>query len=98
MKVWHSIVAGPLRWLRLRFLCKRLQRGPISRRCAAAKALGELDDSRAVDPLIEALRQSEEEVKLAAVGALGQLRYLRAAKPLIGMLYDRAASVNDAAV
>ena len=52
-------------------------------RKSAAKALGEIGDARAVEPLISALlRDSNEIVRGAAATALGEIGDARAVKPL----------------
>ena len=50
---------------------------------AAVKALGELGDARAVEPLIKALADESEYVCKAAVEALGEIGDVRAVEPLI---------------
>lgn len=58
-------------------------------RRGAAQALGELGDTRAVDPLIAALYDEDEHVRSSVAVALGQLKDVRAVDPLI------AATEND---
>ena len=53
------------------------------KRRAAAEALGQLGDKRAVEPLIAALQDDVENVRQAAAEALGQLGDERAVEPLI---------------
>jgi len=53
---------------------------------AAAEALGELKDVRAVQPLIAALKNLNADVQEAAVEALGKIGDPRAVEPLIGLL------------
>jgi HEAT repeat protein len=70
-----------------------------SLRRAAAEALGQLGDARAVEPLIGALGDETVSVRQAAVGALGELDDARAVEPLIGLLHGKDRwSVRDAAV
>ncbi|MDD5017790.1 MAG: HEAT repeat domain-containing protein, partial [Eubacteriales bacterium] len=57
-------------------------------RKAAAKALGQTGDVRAVEPLIVALGDMYEDVCKAAVEALGQIGDARAVKSLIAALED----------
>jgi HEAT repeat protein len=55
-------------------------------RYCAARALGELADSRAVEPLICALEDRGGEVAFEAAAALGQIRDGRAVIPLLKLL------------
>jgi len=55
-------------------------------RASAAKQLGISRDSRALEPLVEALRDKALPVRIAAVEALGEIRDPRAIDPLIGAL------------
>src|SRR5919109_1556279 len=58
-------------------------------RRAAAVALGDLGDQRAVDPLIGALQEDgPRAVRLAAVRAVGDLRDERATRPLVALVED----------
>ena len=63
-------------------------------RSAAAEALGEMGDGRAVVPLIYALKDSSWIVRYAAVKALGKIRDARALEPLKDALNDRDSSVR----
>jgi HEAT repeat protein len=62
---------------------------------AASRALGEIRDPRAVEPLIAALR--EDKVRRDAVEALGQIGDARAVKPLVAALSDLDWSVREVA-
>jgi HEAT repeat protein len=62
-------------------------------RAAAARALGELEDPRAVEPLIAALKDAEWRVRLAAAESLGKIGDARAVKPLIAALQDDSTLV-----
>jgi len=53
-------------------------------RVNAAEALGELKDSRAVEPLLQALRDEDSGVRWSASAALGELKDTRAVDPLMG--------------
>lgn len=65
----------------------------------AARALGQIGDTRAVKPLISSLlRDRRREVRKAAARSLGQLRDARAAEPLISALRDRVLAVREAAI
>jgi HEAT repeat protein len=57
-------------------------------RSSAALALVEIGDARAVDPLIEALKDEEVEVRRRAAWALGEIGDPRAIEPLIDALQD----------
>lgn len=67
-------------------------------RDAAAFALGELGDARAVDLFLAALRSSHSDARLAAVTALGKVRDERAAEPLITALGDQYERIRQRAV
>jgi hypothetical protein len=64
----------------------------------AALALGELGDTRAVDPLIHALEGESAEFRRRAAYSLGKLNDSRAATPLINALGDANSWVRVAAV
>jgi len=57
-------------------------------RQVAAKALKEIGDSKAVDPLIRALKDGNQEIKEIAAEALGQIGDSKAVDPLIMALKD----------
>jgi len=67
-------------------------------RLAAVKALGNLGDARAVEPLINLLGHENECTRLAAVKALGNLGDARAMKPLIQALGDANKEIVESAV
>lgn len=60
----------------------------ILMRAEAASALGEIKDSRAVEPLIAALKDGDEGVRWCAAFALGEIKDSRAVEPLIAVLKD----------
>ncbi|MGB9979800.1 HEAT repeat domain-containing protein [Methanobacterium sp.] len=60
----------------------------------AAEALGVLRDRRAVEPLIKALNDKDEEVRWKAAWALGNIRDRRAVEPLIYLLHDKSWAVR----
>jgi len=64
---------------------------------AVIRALGQLGDERAVDPLFVALRDSDSGVRVAAAQALGQLGDKRAVEPLSAILRDSDSGVRVAA-
>ncbi|HNV39690.1 MAG TPA: HEAT repeat domain-containing protein, partial [Methanoculleus sp.] len=57
-------------------------------RLRAAEALGGCADTRAVEPLIAALHDPENEVRWVAAQALGKLCDARAVEPLLPLLAD----------
>ena len=63
----------------------------------AALALGEIKDKRAVDPLIEAIKDNNSRVRGAVVKAIGELKDTRAVEPLIAVLNDSDSYVRLAA-
>ena len=67
-------------------------------RQAAAEALGQLGNARTVEPLAEALKDSDDRVRRAAAEALGQIGDARAVEPLIVALKDSDSWVKKRAV
>ena len=63
----------------------------------AARALGELEDPRAVEPLIAALGDERSDVRQAAAEALGKIKDPRAVEPLIAALGDERSDMRQAA-
>ena len=57
-------------------------------RANAARALGDLNDRRAVEPLIMALKDSDSDVRYSAANALRELKDRRAVEPLKELLAD----------
>jgi HEAT repeat protein len=64
---------------------------------AAAQALGQLGDARAVEPLLASLGDSDTGVRLAVEQALGQLGDARAVEPLLALLGGRDVYVSEKA-
>ena len=62
-------------------------------RSNAARSLGYTGNARAVDPLVEALRDEDEWVRYAAATALGDIGDKRAVEPLIEALDDEEWTV-----
>lgn len=60
----------------------------------AAEALGILKDRRAVESLIKALDDKDEEVRWKSTWALGNIRDRRAVEPLIYLLSDKSWTVR----
>jgi len=63
-------------------------------RCLAARELGVLNDSRAVEPLIAALKDSNADIRVIAASALSRLKDHRAVEPLMATLKDSDARVR----
>jgi len=63
----------------------------------AAKALGDIGDQRAVDPLIQALQDEDSYIREAAAEALGDIGDTRAIDPLIEFLKDDDSGVRTEA-
>jgi len=61
-----------------------------------AKALGELGDARAVEPLIEALENKQILVRMEAAKALGKIGNTRAVEPLIEALQSLPGTASEA--
>ena len=66
-------------------------------RRAAAQLLGHLREERAVEALINNLKDENSSVREAAAEALGRIREPRAIEPLIGGLEDESLRVREAA-
>lgn len=82
----------------LRYKNQRDEQGSMYVRAGAARALGELGDSRAVEPLITALKDENAHVRRRATWALGELGDPRAVEPLRVALKDEDETVRaDAA-
>ena len=62
-----------------------------------ARALGEIKDPRAVEPLIAALGDERSDVRQAAAEALGKIKDPRAVEPLIAALGDERSDMRQAA-
>jgi HEAT repeat protein len=65
---------------------------------AAAEALGERGDVRAVEPLVAALKDEARYVRTTAAEALGKLGDIRAVEPLFAALKNEDMNVREAAV
>ena len=63
----------------------------------AAEALGKIKDPRAVEPLIEALKDKDFRVRWNAAEALGEIGDPKAVKPLIAALKDENSGVRSSA-
>jgi len=88
------IASGPTLWSDWR--SRRLYKNRAARQ-AAAEALGKLGDTRAVEPLVAALRGEDVEVRRTAAWALGEIGDARAVDPLIAALGDEDAEVRRVA-
>lgn len=67
-------------------------------RWSAVEVLGEIGDTEAIEPLIQALKDKDEDVRRNAVEALGKIGDTRAVEPLIQALEDKNADVRETAV
>jgi HEAT repeat protein len=91
MRKWLSIaiLASAVSCSRVDSNIRDLRSSDVNERSHAARALGELGDKRAVDPLIGVLEHdSDLYVRAAAAEALGSLRDSRAIEPLCRALGD----------
>jgi len=61
----------------------------------AARVLGEIGDTRAVEPLISAITGEKWIVRRAAIEALGKLGDVRAVEPLIAKLKDKDSNIRS---
>ncbi len=76
-----------------------LRNGVDIHRCLAAQALGRIGDSQAVEPLIEALLDEDEDVRTDVAGALSTLVDPRASRQLLeNLLGDPCTDVKLAAI
>jgi hypothetical protein len=66
-------------------------------RQAAAGALGQIRDARAVEPLVTALKDQDDAVRQAAAAALGKIGDARTVEPLMAALKDKNSSVQEVA-
>ena len=66
-------------------------------RALAAWALGEIEDAQAVEPLVGALKDSDEDVRATAAWALGEIGSPRARDGLTAAERDEVGSVRRAA-
>ena len=69
----------------------------ISIRIGAARALGEIEDNRALEPLIVALKDENASVRMWAAEALGEIKDNLAVEPLMTVLKDEDPHVRIAA-
>ena len=74
-----------------------LKSGPYSLCVAAAKALGDMEDPRAVRLLIEAVKSNDPAVCAAAVDALAKVGGTQATEPILGLLQHTHSYVRLAA-
>lgn len=66
-------------------------------RAKAANKLGQLNDSKAIEPLLSALKDPVLDVRAQAAFALGSLKDLRAVNPLLGLLKNGEAKSRSIA-
>ena len=79
-------------------LCKALNfNSDDTIRCAAAKALGEIKDVKAVESLIAAFKDRDGDVRREAAWALGEIKDVKAVESLIIALKDRDKIVRRGA-
>jgi len=64
-------------------------------RIAAAEALGDLKDYRAIDPLIQSLEEKDQEVQAEAAKALGKIGEPKAVDPLIRLIEHSGAGSSS---
>ena len=77
-----------------RWMCDLKDPNSIVRK-AAAEALGKLNDTSAVEPLVELLDDEDPEVRAEAAASLGKLNDTRAVEPLIRLLDDKDIWVKE---
>lgn len=77
---------------------KDLQSQDSTIREAAAAAVGDLNDTRAVEPLIKVLQEDKDsDVRGAAAISLGRIKDIRALDPLLEALQDKDSLVRSSA-
>jgi len=107
-KLWHSyphvsfiastvIALGQANPLMLKKLQKTLNYRDICVRWGAADALGRIGSLEAVEPLIHALDDEDNNVRRGATDALGRIGSLEAVEPLIHALGDDNSYVRSGA-
>lgn len=74
------------------------QTRPAYQRVNAALALGLIKDERAVEPLIAALRDDDENMRVAAISASGNLKNAKTVDPLLAALGDPTPAVRREAI
>lgn len=62
-------------------------------RSGAAKALGQIGDSRAIEPLLEALKDEDSNVRSSVAVALGEIGDSKAVEPLVAAL--KVSNIKD---
>jgi len=80
---------GQTRQSDIRSLITQVESGDMGQRINAARALGQLGDKRAVDPLVACLRDTQTRnpiLKMTVAEALGDIGDARAVEPLIACL------------
>jgi HEAT repeat protein len=70
---------------------------PFAVRCNAIRALAKIGDGRAVEPLIDQLKDPDNMIRVEASHALGALKDARAVMPLVGVLGNGFALSSAAA-
>ncbi len=77
-------------------LLNTLSHGEAAARADAAATLGKMGATRAVEPLIAALKDPEYKVRLAAANALGALKDPRAVDALVPIIKDFGITAAEA--
>jgi HEAT repeat protein len=97
---WAAIAMGGIGFSAVPYARQVLldRSAPVNARAMAALALGRTGSRDAIDPLITALANDEEPVKLEAIAALASLADERATGPLVQALLDPSQAVRDAAM
>jgi hypothetical protein len=102
---WHNMFNGTIDEVRIyrraltaqEIMLHYKQDKNSSVRIGAARALGNINDTRAVEPLILALKDNNSGVRIGAAWALGNINDTRAVEPLILALKDNNSSVRSIA-
>src|SRR5258708_6175166 len=87
--LWLGVPVGFGQTDRVGQFIKQLEHPDSMARMNAADGLGDINGPRAVEALIEALKDVEPDVRSSAAKALGELKDLRAVEPLGTALRDR---------
>jgi len=74
---------------------RNLESESWKKREATVKALSEIDDKRAIEALLGALKDPSYEVRRAAAKGLGRLKVRDAIEPIIELLGDESSSVRQ---
>jgi HEAT repeat protein len=94
MRLFKPNIERKLKQGNIKGLVKALRNKDGEVRCAAARALGKIGDTQAINPLVVALRDSYGNVRAAAAEALERLGDAQTVEPLVQALTDEFSNVR----